>query len=318
MGKECYVPKRFNSGSRVIIKLANEIIAEYMAEGMTLTLRQLYYQFVSREMLANKQTEYKRLGNIISDARLAGLVDWLAIEDRARHLQGNSHWLNPGHIIDNAVEGFKLDHWDGQETRVEVWVEKEALIGVIGDICQELDVDFFACKGYVSQSEMWAAANRFKRYREAGASPVIVHLGDHDPSGIDMTRDIEERQDIFGGSYQIERHALNMNQIKKHKPPPNPAKVTDSRFDSYLRKYGEHSWELDALEPRMLKDVIRKAVESKRDDGIYQDVLKLEKLYKGELVDMAADWRDPKDVKTVIKADCRMCPLKGDSEEEHF
>ena len=95
MSKICYVAKRFNRSSTVIIDRANEIIDEYTAQGFDLTLRQLYYQLVSRNFIANKDSEYKRLGSIISDARLAGLIDWQAIIDRTRNLRSNGHWKDP-------------------------------------------------------------------------------------------------------------------------------------------------------------------------------------------------------------------------------
>ena len=178
MPKCAYIDKTFKPASLAIIRMANEIIDEYLADGLRLTLRQLYYQFVSRDLLANKQTEYKRLGNIISDGRLAGLIDWYAIEDRTRTLRGNTHWRDPGEIVRAAARGFQLDHWVGQPNYMEVWIEKEALVGVIARACRELDVNYFACKGYVSQSEMWAASKRLESHRSDGQEPVIIHLGD--------------------------------------------------------------------------------------------------------------------------------------------
>ena len=82
-----YTPKRFSAGSLAMIEKANEIIADYAAQGFTLTLRQLYYQFVSKDLLPNKQAEYKRLGSVINDARMAGMLDWEAIEDRTRNVK---------------------------------------------------------------------------------------------------------------------------------------------------------------------------------------------------------------------------------------
>ena len=278
--------------SQAIITIANGIISEYAAEGMRLTLRQLYYQFVARDYIPNKQKEYDNLGAIISKARLGGLIDWNAIEDRTRNLVSNSHWRTPGHIIRAAREGFMLDHWKGQPFRVEVWIEKEALVGVIADICNDLDVPYFACRGYVSQSEMWAAAMRLQGYADKRQAPVILHLGDHDPSGIDMTRDIAARQELFGGSLDIRRIALNMDQVEKYAPPPNPAKLTDSRCGAYIDEYGPESWELDALEPRVLKALITEHVEGLRNAEIYQKQLKLEDRFKSVLKKVEDNWRD--------------------------
>ena len=290
MTKTAYIAKNFAPSSLDLIEQANDIIEEYQADGLKLTLRQLYYQFVSRDLIRNKQTEYKRLGGIISDARLAGLIDWEAIEDRTRNLNGNSHWSNPGEIIRAAARSFQLDHWEGQPHHVEVWIEKEALVGVIASICKDLDVNYFACKGYVSQSEMWSAAQRMRAYERSGQKPVIIHLGDHDPSGIDMTRDIGDRQGTFWAGVEVNRIALNMDQVLAYNPPPNPAKLTDSRCKGYLDRYGDESWELDALEPRELRQLIREAVEYYRDDALYRAVLDQERKYKGILQHVEENW----------------------------
>lgn len=267
MPKVAYVDREFASGSLQLIKQANQIIAEYAAQGFTLTLRQLYYQFVSRAWIRNRQTEYKRLGSVINDGRLAGLIDWLAIEDRTRELRALTHWNSPAEIVEAVAKQYRIDKWESQPFRMEVWIEKDALVGVIEGVCQEHDVAFFSCRGYTSQSEMWIAAQRLERYLDAAQDVIVLHLGDHDPSGIDMTRDITERLDLFleGDGYdpdrvQVRRIALTRAQINQYQPPPNPAKMTDSRFGGYVLAHGDESWELDALEPTVLDALIRDTI----------------------------------------------------------
>ena len=291
MPKIAYLTKQFKGPALALIQTADDIINEYQADGLSLTLRQLYYQFVSRGLIPNKQAEYKRLGNIISNARLAGYLDWTAIEDRTRNLVGNSHWENPGQIIRAATRGFRMDHWGNQHYRPEVWIEKEALVGVIESACREMDVDFFACKGYVSQSEMWSAAVRIDHTIGTGQEPVIIHLGDHDPSGMDMTRDIKDRLELFiDEPLIVERIALNMDQIEKYNPPPNPAKTTDSRFNAYIKEFGYESWELDALEPRVLRELISNTVEGYRDWDDYDTLIKREEDYLKVLKRIEDNW----------------------------
>lgn len=270
MTRELYVPKAFRENSRAIIERANAIIDEYQAQGFVLTLRQLYYQFVARDMIENTQQSYNRLGSIVSDARLAGLIDWEAIEDRTRNLAELSHWRNPASIMSGAVRSYRLDMWENQDFRCEVWIEKEALVGVIEGICEELDVPYFACRGYVSQSEQWAAGKRLAGYADQGQTPVILHLGDHDPSGLDMTRDNTDRLALFARmGVEVERLALNMDQVEEYSPPPNPAKTTDSRYVKYIELYGDESWELDALDPSVIRDLISAAVLQYRDEDLY-------------------------------------------------
>ncbi|GHH26121.1 hypothetical protein [Streptomyces rubradiris] len=265
MPRITYQPKKFTPAHQRIIDIANAICAEYADQGFDLTLRQLYYQFVARDLLPNKQSEYKRLGDIVNDARLAGALDWDYIVDRTRNLRDLAHWDSPSHIIGAVAAQYRTHRWANQPHRVEVWVEKDALIGVIAKAAEAEDVPYFSCRGYTSQSELWGAAQRMIGYEKAGQKPVIIHLGDHDPSGVDMTRDIADRMALFEANVSVERIALNMDQVRRYGPPPNPAKLTDSRAGGYISRYGRSSWELDALDPTTLDELIRSAVDRYRD-----------------------------------------------------
>ena len=280
-----------------VVNKANEIIASYQAQGFDLTLRQLYYQFVARDLIPNQQKEYKRLGDIVNDGRLAGLIDWNAIVDRTRNLRGLPHWSDPGEIVRSAAQGFNVDKWAGQPYRVEVWIEKDALVGVIEGVCTDHDVPYFSCRGYTSQSEMWGAAQRLLRRSRTSSQPtVILHFGDHDPSGIDMTRDIRGRLELFSdGNLEVRRLALNMNQVDEYQPPPNPAKVTDSRYVAYLAEYGEESWELDALEPQVLADLIAGEIRALRDEGIWKEAVAREREGRADLGQIADRYDEVKE-----------------------
>jgi hypothetical protein len=233
-----------------------------------LTLRQLYYQFVSRDIIPNTQKSYKNLGSVVNDARLAGLIDWDTIVDRTRELRTLSHWNDPSDIVEACSKQFNIDRWAGQKFRPEVWIEKDALVGVFERICRELDVPLFSCRGYTSQSEMWSAGQRMLGYRRKKQVPVVFHFGDHDPSGKDMSRDIQDRIDLFtGNQLKFERLALNMDQVEEYGPPPNPAKITDSRATAYIAEFGDESWELDALEPAVLAALVREAIQGVVDQN---------------------------------------------------
>jgi hypothetical protein len=295
MPREAYVPKTFTPAHQQLIDMADRICREYAAQGFDLTLRQLYYQFVARDVIANKQTEYKRLGSIINDARLAGLLDWDYIVDRTRNLRGLSHWENPHSVIRSAASSYRTERWADQPHRVEVWIEKDALVGVIAGVCQRYDVDYFSCRGYTSQSELWGAAQRMISYQNAGQKPVIVHLGDHDPSGVDMTRDIRDRLALFEAKVEVRRIALNMDQIEEHQPPPNPAKLTDSRATGYIREYGRSSWELDALEPTLLDRLIEEEIWDCRDLDLWDAATQSMERERRLLRSVASRWSEVTD-----------------------
>lgn len=287
MTYRAYATKRFGDDALARIGRANEIIEEYRAKGYALTLRQLYYQHVARGFIANNVNEYSRLGALINDGRLAGLISWDAIEDRTRNLMGLNTYKDPSQLLKSVQGNYRIDLWEDQPWRPEVWVEKEALADVVGQICNQLRVDFFACRGYVSQSEMYAAGRRMMGYITKGQRPIVFHLGDHDPSGIDMTRDNQDRLSMFAGtSVTVVRLALNMDQVERYNPPPNPAKVTDSRFESYQRVHGDESWELDALNPETIHDLILTNVMRVRDGSKWDDALAREVADKQALQDM--------------------------------
>ena len=283
MAKLQYITQRFSVHSRRTIEQANEIIAEYDKQGFALTLRQLYYQFVARDLIANELSQYKRLGSIINDARLAGFIDWDAIEDRTRSTRCLSHWESPRDIIEDLTARYAIDKWENQKYRPYVWIEKDALVGVIERVCNDLDVPYLACRGYTSQSEMWRSAMWFLGHRENRQTPVVLYLGDHDPSGVDMTRDIEDRLRMFTGGVRVERLALNLDQIKKFKPPPNPAKRDDSRYHRYVKQFGRKCWELDAVEPKVLADLVRTAVMKLRNEKVWKEAVRKESAHRREL-----------------------------------
>jgi hypothetical protein len=283
--KEAFRHFNFKSNTLRLIELCNSIIEEYQGAGYDLTLRQLYYQLVARDYIPNKVTEYDKLGDAVSNARLAGLIDWDAIVDRTRGLRGTAHKLNPGEAISHAARSYYIDKWADQDYRIEIWVEKEALAGIFARVAGRNDLDYFSCRGYTSQTAMYDAAKRLEGYRDGGQTPVILHFGDHDPSGMDMTRDIRERLEMFlgGDGMEVDRLALNMDQVRRYNPPPNPAKESDSRAGQYVKLYGHSSWELDALDPDVLAGLVDEAIAKFRDADKWEAALAKEKREKDSL-----------------------------------
>jgi hypothetical protein len=291
MSCEAYVTKNFHGPTLAIIEHANAIIAEYGVQGFTLTLRQLYYQFVARDLIANKPAEYKRLGGIIKDARRAGLIDWDAIEDRTRNVRTVSSWNDPADVIDTASQQYREDLWADQRCRPEVWIEKDALLGVIEGVCTEYRVSYFACRGNNSESEQYKAGKRFARHLADGLTPVVLHLGDHDPNGIDMTRDNRDRLAMFAGQdVEVRRLALTIDQVQQHRLPPNPAKETDSRYAGYARQFGPDCWELDALDPAVIADLIRVEIDGLINAAAWEPALAEERRNRDLLATASENW----------------------------
>lgn len=317
--KERFSNKKIRDDKRVLISLANEILTEYQKKGFVLTLRQVYYQFVARDLFTdryknvdgkwifvpkddpewkqatiNAQPNYKKLGDAVSDGRMLGLLDWEALEDRMRGVERLPHWKSPKSAIEAVRAEYYIDMWANQPARVQVWVEKDALSGIIEPVCNELDLPYLACRGYVSQSAAWRAYREYQKAFEAGQKTIVLHFGDHDPSGIDMTRDNDERLKWFmfiaqmrntepdsiernelrmhgAQGIEVRRLALSWDQIQEYNPPPNFAKEHDPRFKDYQKEFGDESWELDALDPEVIEELIRTEVDEIRDMDLWAE-----------------------------------------------
>ena len=288
--KDRFIDKQFRKKSIERIQQINAIINEYMKSGYSLTIRQVYYQLVSRDIIPNKQSEYGKISALVTDARRAGLIDWDAIEDRTRYIRRRNHYTSPGEAVRDSAYMYGTDLWSDQEHYVEVWVEKDALIGIVQQAAARYDVTSFSCRGYTSDSAIYSAAQRIRAQIDAGKKPVILHLGDHDCSGVDMSRDILERLELFArkpGMIDLHRIALNMDQIQTFKPPVNPAKESDSRYAAYVSRYGVNSWELDALPPEVLTQIIEDNILKHMNVYRFIDAKRKEEAEQAELFRLA-------------------------------
>jgi hypothetical protein len=289
MPKILYREHRFSTKTRIIVDRANHILEDLGAQGYTLTLRQLFYQFVRRNWIANSQKEYKRLGSIVSDARVAGEMDWLLIEDRNRGAVHIDECPTYEDAFKRLPKLLQLDPWKDQDVYLEVAVEKDAQVGIIGRPASRWRAPYMACKGYLSTSEAWRMGLRFQRAIHEGKRPILLHLGDHDPSGLQMTDDNRDRLALFA-RYDVEvvRLALNMDQVEEHKCPPNPTKMTDGRAKTYEAMGHEASWELDALPPIFLDNLIADSIESYIDKDVWRQSLEREAELRAPLAKFAA------------------------------
>lgn len=300
--REQFIKKNFGAEARSMISTINGILTEYVNAGYDLSLRQLYYQLVSRNIVENTERSYKNVGNLVSDARMAGMIDWDVIKDRGREMVCPSHWSSPADILNTCGLAYRVDRWENQPCYVEVMVEKQALEGVLTPVCSEWDVPFTANKGYSSSSAMYEASKRFLKRAEQDKECYVIYLGDHDPSGIDMTRDVDERLETFlkvslgraaneDGGLEVKRIALNIDQVKEMRPPENPAKITDSRAASYIRRFGKSSWELDAIEPKRLASLVSSTIKRLVDMDAWKKSGELQQEGRDYIIKMAKNYK---------------------------
>ena len=273
MAKICYRDElHLNSKNIERLEEINQIIEEYAAQDYKLTLRQLYYQLVSRDIIPNKKTEYAKLSHILKNGRMAGVVDFDAIEDRIREPK-RPYWVEGvTDALEDTIKQYRLDRQEGQDVYIECWSEKDALFNILYRVTKYYHIYLVINRGYSSCTAMHDAHQRF----ECNDNNIIFYLGDHDPSGLDMIRDIRDRLEEFGSNLEVVPIALTTAQIRQYDPPPNYAKITDPRAKWYMQEYGNTSWEVDALEPDVLHSLLRRHIESQMDMNLFQDILNQE------------------------------------------
>lgn len=255
-------PRKIITKRRELIKRIDEIATEYYAAGMKITVRQIYYQLVSRGIMGNSKSAYEKISDLVADGRMAGLIDWDMIEDRTRFKRGNVHWESPQQIIEAAADSYRIDTRATQPNYIEAWIEKDSLVSILEDTCRSLDVPCFSCRGYPSITALYEAANRFKDKDNA----IILYAGDHDPSGLKIPQVIKERFEEFEVNVKLHRLGITLEQVKELELPPFPAKEQDKNYAEYVKNTGQtQAWELDALPPEKLSAMFESAIESLTD-----------------------------------------------------
>lgn len=300
--KQKFIQKRFTPQSLRLLETINAILSKYERQNLDLSLRQLYYQLVATAYdelpdewidpetgSKNNTGSYKKIGDLVNNGRLAGVLDWSMLKDRGRSVDRLPTWDNPVDRLEWAAKTHRLDKWQFQPMAPWVMIEKQALEGVMIPICRKLEIPFIANKGYSSASSMYEIGREMRYARlSQGRDVIVLYLGDHDPSGLDMTNDVKTRLEMFSEGYvEIKRLALNMDQIQLYNPPPNPAKETDSRYKSYRDEWGQECWELDALTPNILIDLVSGAVNEILDEDAWEEALDRQKEEKKQLSRLA-------------------------------
>lgn len=275
-------PKKLKIENKKLLEKMIKIIEHYGREGYKLTLRQLYYSLVAQIIIKNDKHEYAKISRMLKDARMSGQVDWDIIEDRIRVPQMHIQFNSTDELLEVAINSYRRDRWKGQDEYIEVWVEKDALAGVLEPITEQYHVHLLVNRGYSSTSAMHDSALRIKEEQE-NKKCTILYFGDHDPSGEDMVRDLEDRLKEFGCEVMVDKIALTMSQVKKYHLPPNPIKMTDTRSIGYSFKHGDESWELDALKPEILRQLVVNNIEYHLNREKYDPIVELEERDKKAL-----------------------------------
>lgn len=257
--------------------------ARKKAEGMhdlygPITLRQLYYQLVSDGTIMNSANSYKNFIDHLTKAREKGIIDSDLFEDRSRNEiipEPESHKEDVNQYVEKIIKGSlripEIDIWTGQPYYVELWIEKDALVTLFQKVTEKKQVVLFASRGYTSHTKMNEALKRFKAKIEEGKKGVLLYFGDLDPSGLDIYSNIRNKFEKVKDFYiEIERIALRPEETEGLIPMPLKKSDTRSKkFREFMMEYGlKGSFELDALNPEILMNLARRAIEKYYDKSL--------------------------------------------------
>lgn len=280
--KEKFWEVKFNKNSKLILDKIIPIVEEYQTQNITLTLRQLYYQLVARGYINNEEKQYKKVSRIAKNGRYAGLIDWDAIEDRIRIPWLPSEWENLSDFLVSACDSYRLPRWNSQEYYIELISEKDALYSVLSPIAEMYHITFGIFRGYSSATSIYDLSKRVLQNLDMNKKVAILYVGDHDPSGLDMLRDIHKRLSEFTrdrSCIDLIPVALKLEQVTQYDLPPNFAKLTDTRAKEYIKDFGRNSWEVDALRPEVLTNLVKLSIQK------YLDVDKMNTIIERENAD---------------------------------
>ena len=258
-------------------------LIEIVNEDPPATVRQVFYQAVTRDLIAKTEAEYKStVVRLLGQLRLDGEIPFDAIADNTRWMRKPSTHRGLENVLREVASFYRRDLWHSQDAYVEIWLEKEALASVIYRETEEWDVPLMVTRGYASLSYLHSAAEAIK----AGGKPAFLYyLGDYDPSGLDISHQVERRLREFAPKAEIhfQRVAVTKQQIRRLRLPTRPTKTSDSRAKGFK---GE-SVEVDAIPPGELRRIVRDCIARHVDAGEVERLRRVEELERETLWSMA-------------------------------
>ena len=238
-----------------------ETAIEILSEHNPMTVRQVYYQLVSRQVIKNNRCQYQAVSKALVYARQQGYIPWNWLEDRLRKPREVQMWSNLAGFAETCRKSYRRDVWPTQPRYLEVWLEKDALSGIFEEALQKYGVTLNVGRGYDGWDSIHNAATRFAN-RDGVA---ILYFGDFDPSGEDMVKSLRKRLGSLGSNPNIVKCALTIEDIDRYSLPSDFTKRTDTRSAAFVEKFGDLAVELDALPVEVLRDRLVAEVESHMD-----------------------------------------------------
>lgn len=271
-----------------LIEQVQKVIAEY---DIGLTLRQIYYQLVARQIIKNKEDQYKRLSRLCVIGRDEGKLPEDAFTDRLRYVEKPDSWENLQDFFDTVKVAYRKTKWNTQNHYIEIWTEKDALREVFSDITGRYDVSLLVVRGQASRTAIYQALTRFRPMNDKEIH--LLYFGDFDPSGLSIYNSISERLRGMGLPHlKTERIALTEGQIDEYDLPQDPAKKSDPNYKKFVTEYGDNVVELDALPPDALQEMIQGSIKKYLNKAKFEQVQEIERQEKVKIENMVNSLQD--------------------------
>lgn len=285
LGKLCS-RRRMRGESRASVRLI-DAAASILEQEHPMTIRQLFYRLVGTGQIDNTKQEYQRVSRLMTIARRDGRCEYGWIVDRSRPEYTPNVWENAAAYAEAIKRSYRRDCWQDQPCHIEVWTEKDAITSSIEPVTRELGVTVRVFRGFSSTTLANEIAETFS---EIDKDIHVFYLGDHDPSGIDIERDILDRVGDFSGGlalFDIKRLAIHAADIQRFNLPTQKVKTKDRRHGGFLQHHGDKCVELDALPPNELRRRVREAIEVLIDREPWDRHLLAEKVERDSIIDLA-------------------------------
>jgi hypothetical protein len=278
--------------SMELIQASYDILAQIQPA----TVRAVCYRLFVLGLIPSMHVrETQRVSTQLVDAREDGTIPWEWIVDETRKPERISQWSNPAEYAETVQYSYRRDRWSEQPRLLEVWSEKGTVRGTLAPVLQRYAVTFRVFRGFASATAVNDVAVETNGEFDAGGAPrrLALYVGDWDPSGLCMSeRDLPERLERYDGDVEIRRVALEESDTHAGLPGfALESKRADSRYQWFLDKYGTRCWELDALNPNVLRDRIETAIHAELDIEAWDRAARIETIERESLVSILGDWK---------------------------
>lgn len=250
-------------------------------QGPPMTVRGLFYACENVYHVAPKtEGGYRQVAYHILQMRRRHVLPYHFIADHTRWVRKPASYSGLRAYLEHGRRAYRRALWDNQDAYVELWCEKDAVAGILSDVTTEWDVPLLVVRGYSSETFAYNAAETIK----AQSKPVyLYYFGDYDPSGLNITEDIQRKLEGFGAWFTFERVAVTREQIEDWDLPTRPPKRTDKR----AKGWRDQCVEIDAVPANVLRELAERCIRQHIDDDAYAETLQTEELERDTLAKLA-------------------------------